>query len=78
VVDASMTKANPKGRADLALLRVAERVVRTRVEPHLGVRLWDCGLEPVAAGLIREFVPKRNLFKTGLGRAVEAALGGGR
>jgi hypothetical protein len=74
-----MTKTNPKGRADLALLKVAERVVRTRVEPRLGVRLWDFGLQPVAEGLIRELgVPKRNLFKSGFGRAVEAAIGGGR
>jgi hypothetical protein len=74
-----MKKANPKGRADLALLAVAERVTRTRLEPRLGVRLWDCGLAPVAAGIIRELgIPKRNLFKSGFGRAVEAALGGGR
>jgi len=77
VVDASMKKANPKGRADLALLAVAERVTRTRVEPRLGVPLWDFGLQPVAEGLIRELgIPKRNLFKSGFGRAIEVALGG--
>jgi len=69
-------RQNPTGRADLLVLAIAERATRTRLEPRAGVPLWDF-LEPLAQAAIKRIgVPRKNLLASGLGKAVQDAIGG--
>ena len=72
-------RANPQGRVDLLALGIAERAVKTRVEPCLGTPVWD-GLKPiladaVKAGMKRLGIPRKDVFAhTPIGKAVKQAL----
>lgn len=61
-----------RGRLDVALVRLAEMLVKRRVEPALGgVSLWDRGLgEIVAAGVHDLGVPAVQLTPVDMARMV--------
>jgi len=74
-------KANPHGRLDLLALAVAERLTHARLEPRIGVPVWDA-LKPLAErgikqGMKRLRVPRKNLLATPLGKIVAQACGEG-
>ena len=54
----SILQDNPKGRADIAVLRMAEMIVRGPVEKTCnGLPLWDAGLGQVLEAVVVEHFP---------------------
>jgi len=54
----SILQDNPQGRADIAVLRVAEMIVRGPVEKCCnGLPLWDAGLGRVIEAVVVEHLP---------------------
>lgn len=69
-------RQNPTGRLDVAILAAAEKVTRTRLEPRAGFPLWDF-IAPLAQAAVKRMgVPRKNLLSSGLGKAVQDAIGG--
>jgi hypothetical protein len=45
--------ADPRGRCDVAVVRIGELLVRNRLEPACGgVKLWDNGLDELTAAYV--------------------------
>jgi len=56
----SILQDNPKGRADIAVLRMAEMIVRGPVEKTCnGLPLWDAGLGQVLEAVVVEHFPAK-------------------
>lgn len=44
--------ADPRGRCDVALVRMGELVVRNGIEPAVGLKLWDNGVNELCAAYV--------------------------
>jgi len=56
----SILEQDPKGRADIAVLRMAEMIVRGPVEKLCnGLPLWDAGLGQICEAIVTEQFPAK-------------------
>jgi hypothetical protein len=44
--------ADPRGRLDVAVVRMGEMFVRNAVEPAIGLKLWDNGANELCAAYV--------------------------
>ena len=65
----SILQDNPQGRADIAVLRVAEMIVRGPVEKVCnGLPLWDAGLGRVIEAVVVEHFPGKPIDPVAVAR----------
>ena len=60
------------GRADLALVRAGEYLVKKKLEPRVGLPLWDAGLNELVSRFVNERlkVPSTPVSMVDVARAV--------